>query len=80
MSVKVQEPQQEGHVGLDFLLPQDQRSGICNMDIDKLEAALDDLGDRCSTPELRWYNLDLGQCLKTHMLALGIFDTRKVLP
>ena len=50
------------------------------MDIDKLEAALDDLGDRCSTPELRWYNLDLGQCLKTHMLALGIFDTRKVLP
>ena len=50
------------------------------MDIDKLEAALDGLGDRCSTPELRWYNLDLAQCLKTHMLALGIFDTRKVLP
>lgn len=80
MSVKAQEPQQEGHVGLDFFLPQDQRSGVCNMDIDKLEAALDGLGDWCSTLELRWYNLDLGQCLKTHMLALGIFDTREVSP
>lgn len=80
MSVKIQEPQQEGHAGLDLLLPQDQRSGVCNMEIDKLEAAVDGLGDWCSTPELRWCNLDLGQCLKTHMLVLGIFDIRKVLP
>lgn len=53
VSIKIQEPQQEGHAGLNFLLPQDQRHGVCNTDIDKLEAAVEGLGDWCSTPELR---------------------------
>ena len=44
------------------------------MDIDELEAALGGLGHWCPTQELRWNSPDLGQCLRTHMIVLGVFE------